>query len=1213
MDASEVGRFGTLRLMKRLEPDKIVASYPIDEEEITFGRDPSCSIRLYYESVSGLHCKIVFHERKAFVVVLGVNGVVIDGCPVFPANNASSGPVTVPLPNNSTIEVHKKRFQFSYPPKELRETLINTPSKHGDSTPDRRRRRRTLRMSMIQSAQVFTPRPSHDPRENLRILKTPIKSPFRSGSSPMKRRESSPLKRGAFVPEDIEEEDEEDEDIVLVESNHPRVVEEDRDLVILEHVVAREPEPEPEPEEQRGRVQYPIPQSDQQAMQTPHRRQNSRPSLHRAVLMRSAHRTAMRREMEIEDEREAEEVEEIFEKVEQMQDLRGEGEDENREEQQERTPRATSGWRKSLDIGGNEEEHAEEQVVPEDKFAEGEEPEDRLVADQEDETQPGGDEEYDEEYQEEYQEEDYEEEVQEDEDAMDLEEAENHYEPPMPPPVTTVRGPFAVPQRSLGKFMTPQAPRQGTFAGFKSKSRGHARYSVGGFTPGGIYGTGSIPETPGSSHGISGPRRVRLVEPWKVDEITVPLNDADEHQQEEQEEEPSAPRWLGTPRREALQSPSKREKLSEAERKAILQRRKSLLTEPDFFDGQTPGRRLSLFPPLSPMKSPAKLSAPAFEPEQLSSTSHNPLEASEDGREDTSVLLARMKHMVEDAKRRQSLGPRPSFAGGAHPTPRKSSGGFSLLAPDGDSTPVRQVFVEDTQSDDEDVSDKENDGAPPQSQSMDSGEEYEGQEDVHMASGDEDAPRFAEPHASAMETPRMDGLKHMFGGRAEATPSFRGVREMFSRRAQDAALETPRLEGVRQMFTRAEGVAAGSSRARGGQQVPATPAFEGVGAMMETPAAYRPVRRMQEPEQEEVEQSLEEHEEHPEEQPEEVMEQPDEDQEQHSEEETAVPTPKPRTRKPSSQQKTPGARRTSPRNVPPPEPTIQEPELPTVDEDDVEPTPASRVTKKPRSRSKAPESDTDHDAEPPAPKRRTRKTSASPAPEEPGTATRTLRSRTKTPTPQPEDGPAPAPRTRRRARTPIAEEDEEDPIDSIPRAASPEVPLPEDVAPPAKPESRVKRSGKGKFVLEVKEEEEDEFAAPLAPPEPKPATRGTSVPRAVRGRRPGGAGAATTASLARTSSIPRSSTAATRGAKTATGPLRRPATMPKGATEVRNKENTHDEDEPERPAAARTVSRIARGAARTAPSRTRAPSVDLPEKPEVGKSRVSRTKTTARK
>jgi hypothetical protein len=297
-------------------------------------------------------------------VVLGVNGVIVDGCPVYPAPTPTSQPVTVPLPNNSTIEIHRKQFQFCYPPKELRAALISTPSRPGDSTPERlRRRRKTLRMSMIQSAQFFTPRPSNDPRENLRILKTPIKSPFKPPfSARSDRRLSSPLKRGVHipdVPEDDEDEDEEeDNDIVLVESNHPRVVEEDRDLVILEHVFAPEPEPEP----LQPTVQYPIPQSAQsspQMQQTPpRRRQNPRASLHRAVLLRSAHRTAMRREMEAEEEREAEEVEEIFEQVEQMQDLEAEDEDEEagaegegqeQEQQLPQTPATVSGWRKSLD------------------------------------------------------------------------------------------------------------------------------------------------------------------------------------------------------------------------------------------------------------------------------------------------------------------------------------------------------------------------------------------------------------------------------------------------------------------------------------------------------------------------------------------------------------------------------------------------------------------------------------------------------------------------------------------------------------------------------------------------------------------------------------------------------------------------------------------------------------------------------------------------
>ena len=146
-----------------------------------------------------------------------------------------------------------------------------------------------------------------------------------------------------------------------------------------------------------------------------------------------------------------------------------------------------------------------------------------------------------------------------------------HPEPLMPPPTSTIRGPFAVPQRPLGKFMTPQAPRHVDFGVPKNKSRSHVRYSIGGFTPGGIYGQVTAPSTPGSLHGISGPRRVRLVEPWKVGEITVPLNDSEEQKQEEPEEsETTVPDWLATPGRGVPLSPSKRERLSEEERKVGL-------------------------------------------------------------------------------------------------------------------------------------------------------------------------------------------------------------------------------------------------------------------------------------------------------------------------------------------------------------------------------------------------------------------------------------------------------------------------------------------------------------------------------------------------------------------------------------------------------------------------------------------------------------------
>ena len=68
MDASEIGRYGTVSFMKRLEPDQVVAAFPIDDEQVTFGRDPHCNVRLYYNSISPIHCKIIFQERKVRVI-----------------------------------------------------------------------------------------------------------------------------------------------------------------------------------------------------------------------------------------------------------------------------------------------------------------------------------------------------------------------------------------------------------------------------------------------------------------------------------------------------------------------------------------------------------------------------------------------------------------------------------------------------------------------------------------------------------------------------------------------------------------------------------------------------------------------------------------------------------------------------------------------------------------------------------------------------------------------------------------------------------------------------------------------------------------------------------------------------------------------------------------------------------------------------------------
>ena len=297
MDASDIGRLGALQLLRCQSPESVVTSYPIDDEEITIGRDQSCSLRLYYPAVSALHAKITFVERKAFLVILGTNGILLDDEPIFPAPANASGPTTVPLQNNSVVEIHKKRFRFVYPPKHLRSAVVNTPTQ---GTPGGARR--PLRLSMIASAHVFTPRPSHDPQENLRILQTPLRTPFSR----------------------------EQEEIILAHSNTPRVVEEEKDLVILDEV-----EPEPVlPLSLPVMPQYPM---------TPVRR--PRPSLHRAVLIRSAQRAAIQREIQREEEeQDADEVEDVIDAI---------AEESDEDVQEVPHPdggQEISGWRKSLDM-----------------------------------------------------------------------------------------------------------------------------------------------------------------------------------------------------------------------------------------------------------------------------------------------------------------------------------------------------------------------------------------------------------------------------------------------------------------------------------------------------------------------------------------------------------------------------------------------------------------------------------------------------------------------------------------------------------------------------------------------------------------------------------------------------------------------------------------------------------------------------------------------
>jgi len=257
--------------------------------------------------------------------------------------------------------------------------MLNTPTanKPGEQ-------RRAMRLSMIQSAQVFSPRPSADPRENLRVLQSPLKVPttpsrsiFSGAGSPSKapRRSVSPLKFGCTADMDANEdekeeqleEEPEDQEVILVHTNHPRVVEEDKDLVILEDVplplvVGSSSFSDVSPI--KGVFSAPAQLQQQQTQLappvTPKRKSLGGTALHRAVLIRSAQRAVWKAERErMEEEEEREEEMEVLDSVVDEKDSDEEDDDDDvemcsvsdddsddgkREEKQQKPL-----WRKSLE------------------------------------------------------------------------------------------------------------------------------------------------------------------------------------------------------------------------------------------------------------------------------------------------------------------------------------------------------------------------------------------------------------------------------------------------------------------------------------------------------------------------------------------------------------------------------------------------------------------------------------------------------------------------------------------------------------------------------------------------------------------------------------------------------------------------------------------------------------------------------------------------
>ncbi|KAF8752252.1 Forkhead associated domain [Rhizoctonia solani] len=209
--SSSMGKYGILHIVNR-KNNSPAYSYPVDSEQTTFGRNDDCDIRLLYGWVSGLHCKLFFQNAKVPELL--------------------SSETTIPIMNNSQIEIYRKRFIFEYPSKELRIKAMAEPMTV--------KPKRTLRLSMIQSAQVFTPsKPTADastPKSHRRRRSETLAEQLQSPIKPFSPARPAPSANMGHETLSVADEERE---VTLVGPGGAQsvvVLEEEKDLVVVEAI-----------------------------------------------------------------------------------------------------------------------------------------------------------------------------------------------------------------------------------------------------------------------------------------------------------------------------------------------------------------------------------------------------------------------------------------------------------------------------------------------------------------------------------------------------------------------------------------------------------------------------------------------------------------------------------------------------------------------------------------------------------------------------------------------------------------------------------------------------------------------------------------------------------------------------------------------------------------------------------------------------------------
>ncbi|KAJ9475917.1 FHA domain-containing protein [Pseudozyma hubeiensis] len=149
--------------------------FPIQSLKTTMGRSLDNDVRFLVNDVSRHHCTIEIEIQggqridgnKAFLQILGANGVLLNGTQVYPAPR---GVGRYALHTGDSIVVAKRSFVFEFPQlthasspsaeASMFSSPIKASAKAGPQTPATSNRRR-VRMSLVNAAQINTPaRPS---------------------------------------------------------------------------------------------------------------------------------------------------------------------------------------------------------------------------------------------------------------------------------------------------------------------------------------------------------------------------------------------------------------------------------------------------------------------------------------------------------------------------------------------------------------------------------------------------------------------------------------------------------------------------------------------------------------------------------------------------------------------------------------------------------------------------------------------------------------------------------------------------------------------------------------------------------------------------------------------------------------------------------------------------------------------------------------------